>query len=126
MTKPTFTKEYKAIEDVLLNHYSKGNIEADSSIQKPAFHEVAAMYNVDDNGDLAGGPVAESLFPAVDSFDKSENPLVAIAYIDIAGNAASARVDSDNISGYGFSDYFNLLKVQGKWQIINKIFHSNY
>ncbi|AXQ78949.1 hypothetical protein DDV21_007555 [Streptococcus chenjunshii] len=57
---------------------------------------------------------------------KNQTPLVAIAYIDISGSAAFARADSDGISGYGFTDYFNLLKIQGKWQVVNKMFVSNY
>lgn len=82
---------------------------------KPAFHKVATMYSVDENGALTGGPVTKSLFPVIDNhFTPSENPSVAIAYIDIISNATSARVDTDNLSGYGFTDYFHLLKINGK------------
>lgn len=127
MTKPTYTQDYKAIEHLLLNQYSEGGKQAKSEIMKPAFNEVATMYSVDENGNLAGGPVAESLFPVIDNhFKPSENPTVAIAYIDITGTAAAARVDTDNLSGYGFTDYFNLLKVNGKWTIVSKIFHGHY
>ncbi|OOF41431.1 hypothetical protein BKK47_01280 [Rodentibacter mrazii] len=127
MTKPTYTTEYKAIEQVLLNEYSEGGKQAKSEIMQPAFHEVATMYSVDENGAIAGGSVTESLFPVIDNhFTPSENPTVAIAYIDITGNAASARVDTDNLSGYGFTDYFNLLKINGTWQIVSKIFHAHY
>lgn len=127
MTKPTYTTEYKAIEQVLLNEYSEGGKQAKSEIMKPAFHDVATMYSVGENGELAGGAVTESLFPVIDNhFTPSENPTVAIAYIDITGNAAAARVDTDNLSGYGFTDYFNLLKINGKWQVVSKIFHGHY
>lgn len=126
MTKPTYTTEYKAIEQVLLNQYAEGSKQANSEIMKPAFHEVATMYNVDEKGALVGGAVAESLYPVVDNHFKPSNPTVAIAYIDITGSAASARVDSDNLSGYGFTDYFNLLKINGKWQVVSKIFHAHY
>lgn len=127
MTKPTYTADYKAIEHILLNEYSEGGKQAKSEIMKPAFHDVATMYSVNENGELQGGAVAESLFPGIDEhFTPSENPIVAIAYIDISGTAASARVDTDNLSGYGFTDYFNLLKVNGKWIIVSKIFHGHY
>lgn len=127
MTKPTFTADYKAIEHVLLNEYSEGGKQAKSEIMRPAFHELATMYNADENGNLAGGLVTETLFPTIDNhFKPSENPTVAIAYIDISGTAASARVDTDNLSGYGFTDYFNLLKINGKWTIVSKIFHGHY
>ncbi len=127
MTKPTFTTEYKAIENLLLNQYSEGGKQANSEMMRPAFNDVATMYSVAENGDLAGGTVTETLFPTIDNhFTPSENPTVAIAYIDIVGTAASARVDTDNLSGYGFTDYFNLLKVNGKWTIVSKIFHAHY
>ena len=127
MTKPTYATDYKAIENVLLKQYAAGCIQAKSDVMKPAFHDVATMYSVNENGELQGGAVAESLFPGIDEhFTPSENPIVAIAYIDISGTAASARVDTDNLSGYGFTDYFNLLKINGKWTIVSKIFHGHY
>ncbi|MBN6066606.1 nuclear transport factor 2 family protein [Aggregatibacter actinomycetemcomitans] len=126
MNKPTYTADYKAIEHVLLSHYAEGGKQAKSEIMKPAFHDVATMYSVGENGELAGGPVAESLFPVIDNHFKPSDPTVAIAYIDITGTAASARVDTDNLSGYGFTDYFNLLKINGKWQVVSKIFHAHY
>ncbi|WP_235424659.1 nuclear transport factor 2 family protein [Chelonobacter oris] len=55
-----------------------------------------------------------------------KTPKVAIAYIDIGGTAASARVDTDDLNGFGFADYFNLLKIEGKWTIVSKIFHTHY
>lgn len=125
--KPTFTAEYKAIENLLLNQYSEGGKQAKSEIMKPAFHDVATMFSVSENGNLTGGAVGKTLFPTIDNhFKPSDNPVVAIAYIDIVGTAASARVDTDNLSGYGFTDYFNLLKVNGTWTIVSKIFHAHY
>ncbi|TDQ57977.1 putative lumazine-binding protein [Mesocricetibacter intestinalis] len=127
MTKPTYTQDYKAIEHLLINQYSEGGKQAKSEIMRPAFHKVATMYNADENGQLSGGAVADTLFPTIDNhFKPSDNPRVAIAYIDISGTAASARVDTDELSGYGFTDYFNLLKIDGKWIIISKIFHAHY
>ena len=49
----------------------------------------------------------------------------AIVGIDIVGSAASARVDSDNLSGFRFSDSFHLLKVNGAWTIVSKIYHTH-
>lgn len=127
MSKPTYTTDYKAIENVLLKQYAAGCIQAKSDVMKPAFHDVATMYSVNENGELQGGVVAESLFPGIDEhFTPSENPTVVIGFINITGTAASARVDGDNISGYGFTDYFHLLKINGKWTIVSKIFHGHY
>ena len=127
MTKPTFINDYQAIAKILTEQYGEGGKQAKSSIMASAFNEKAAMYSVDEQGKLSGGAVAESLFPVIDThFKPSPNAQAAIAYIDISGTAASARVDTNDLSGFGFTDYFNLLKVEGKWTIINKIFHTHY
>lgn len=111
----------------MLNHYIEGVKQAKSALMKPAFHPAAIMYSVNAQGELAGGAVGESLFPAIDEhFKPSENPKVVIAYIDITGSAAAARVDADDMNGGGFADYFSLLKVQGQWVIVGKVFHPHY
>lgn len=43
----------------------------------------------------------------------------------MAGTAANARVDSENVAGQRFTDFFNLLKIDGRWIIVNKIYHMH-
>lgn len=126
MDKQTYTENYKSIENILLNLYIKGCIESNSEIMKPAFSEKATMYSIDENGNISGGLVSETLFPGIDSFSQSVNPRAVVSYINIIGTAASARVDADNIGGHGFTDYFNLLKINGEWKIISKVFQGHY
>ena len=98
MTNPTFVEDYNAIVDVL-NKYNGGCAKADSSIMKPAFSDHATIFGID-NGKLSGGPI-EALFKAIDTaFRPSPEAKAAIVRIDIVGTAASARVDTDNVSGY--------------------------
>ena len=47
-----------------------------------------------------------------------------IADIDIVGSVASVRLELDNWTGNKFTDLFNLLKVDGEWKIMNKVFLS--
>ncbi|WP_372238005.1 nuclear transport factor 2 family protein [Pseudomonas sp. R4-39-08] len=49
----------------------------------------------------------------------------AIVNVDIVGTAASARVDTNDISGFCFTDFFNLLKVEGQWAVVSKIYHTH-
>jgi hypothetical protein len=123
MTNTTYVQEYNAIVDVL-NQYSEGGAKADSKIMKPAFNEQATMYGVQD-GKLVGGAI-ENLYDIIDTaFRPSPEATAAIVRIDIVGTAASARVDTDNISGFRFTDFFNLLKVEGKWTVVSKIYHTH-
>jgi hypothetical protein len=46
-----------------------------------------------------------------------------IASIDLNGTVATARVELYNWSGHRFTDQFTLLKYEGEWKIISKVFY---
>jgi len=124
MSKPTYVQEYQAIAEVL-NKYIEGCKQAKSSIMKPAFSHLATMYSVGTDGKLAGGAIP-ILFDGVDKdFRPSPDAQAAIVRIEIVGTAASARIDANDVSGISFTDFFHLLKVEGKWTVISKIFHTH-
>ncbi|MES2350527.1 MAG: nuclear transport factor 2 family protein [Pseudomonadota bacterium] len=125
MSKPTDVKDYQAITQVL-NKYIEGCKQARSSIMKPAFSEKATIFSVDAKGKLTGGPIQE-LFDGIDNppFHPSPEAQSVIVKVDIVGTAASARIDSNDVSGFSFSDFFHLLKVEGKWTIVSKIYHTH-
>jgi hypothetical protein len=124
MSKPTYVREYKAIVDVL-NQYNEGGKRAESSIMKPAFSEQATIFGVDADGKLSGGAI-QGLFDTIESaFHPSPEAQGVIVNIDIVGTAASARIDTNDISGFCFTDFFNLLKVEGKWTVVSKIYHTH-
>ncbi|MDZ5633882.1 nuclear transport factor 2 family protein [Janthinobacterium sp. GMG1] len=124
MNNTTFVQDYQAIVAVL-NQYNAGGAQADSSIMRPAFSGQATIFGVDGDDQLTGGPI-EGLFEIIDSaFRPSPQARAAIVRVDIVGTAASARVDTDDISGFRFTDFFNLLKVQGEWTIVSKIYHTH-
>ncbi|MFG6203318.1 nuclear transport factor 2 family protein [Pseudomonas retamae] len=123
MTTPTYVQEYNAIVAVL-NQYNEGGAKADSTLMKPAFNPQATMFGVD--GERLVGGAIQNLYDVIDtSFRPSPEAQAAIVRIDIVGTAASARVDTDNVSGFRFTDFFNLLKVEGQWTIVSKIYHTH-
>lgn len=122
MSKPTYVAEYNAIVEIL-NKYNQGGKQADSSIMKPAFNEQATIFGVDADNKLIGGPI-QGLFEVIDhDFSPSPDAQGVIVNIDIVGTAASARIDTNDISGFCFTDFFNLLKIDGKWTVVSKIYH---
>ena len=124
MTKPKYVQEYNAIVEVL-NQYNEGGKQARSSIMKPAFSEQATIFGIDGDSKLTGGPI-QGLFDTIDSaFRPSPEAQAVIASIDIVGTAASARIDTNDISGFCFTDFFHLLKVEGKWTVVSKIYHTH-
>jgi len=46
-----------------------------------------------------------------------------ITNIDIESTIATARVELDNWIGHKFTDMFTLLKTEGEWKIISKVFY---
>lgn len=123
VSKPTYVQEYQAITEVL-NKYIEGCKQAKSSTMKPAFNQHATMYSVGADGKLAGGAIP-ILFEGIDKdFHPSPDAQAAITRIEIVGMAASARIDANDMSGISFTDFFHLLKVEGKWTVVNKIFYT--
>lgn len=49
-------------------------------------------------------------------------PLIQIETLDVTGDAATVKV-VDEMSGVRFSDYLSLLKIDGRWMIVNKLYH---
>ncbi|WP_421506037.1 nuclear transport factor 2 family protein [Erwinia rhapontici] len=124
LSGPTYVQEYKAITEVL-NKYIEGCKQAKSSIMKPAFSKNATMFSVGDDGKLVGGPI-QGLFNGIDKdFRPSPDAQAAITRIEIVGSAASARIDANDMSGISFTDFFHLLKVEGKWTVVSKIFYTH-
>ena len=46
-----------------------------------------------------------------------------IESVDVTGNAAQAKIVLDYPTAR-LTDYMTLLKIDGQWKIVNKIFHS--
>ncbi|MQB07278.1 nuclear transport factor 2 family protein [Agrobacterium tumefaciens] len=122
MSELTYVQEYNAIAEVL-GHYIDGNATASSAKMKPAFHESATIYGLWDGAVF--GPEIQKLFDVVDTFPQSPNAKAVITSLDIVGIAASARVDSDDVAGSRFTDFFNLLRVNGKWTIVSKLYYAH-
>lgn len=110
-------------EDIVatIQHYVEGAIAGKGELMKPAFHEEATIYGYVGEG-LFSGPI-QNLYDWNDSNGPATNLQARIVEIDIVGTVASVRVESDNWTGYRFTDFFNLLKVDGQWKIMNKVFH---
>ena len=72
--------------------------------------------------DLFAGPI-QKLFDWNDKNGPATELETKIASIDIVGTIATVRLESDNWTGHKFTDFFTLLKVEGTWKIMNKVFY---
>ena len=112
--------EYEAIAAVV-QHYIDGACAGSGKTMKKAFRDE----------DWIMGAMADASFiaPIQELFDRTDKRGPApelkahIAAIDIANTAATVRLELDQWAGRRFTDFFTLVKVDGKWLIANKVFH---
>ena len=103
-------QDYDAITQ-LIQHYINGAKSGIGSDMKPAFHDDATIYGYVGN-DLFAGPI-QGLYDWNDTNGAAKYLVATIVSIDIVGTVASVRLESDNWTGHRFTDFFNLLKVDG-------------
>lgn len=105
----------------LMQHYINGARSGKGAEMKPAFHDDATIYGYV-GPDLFAGPI-QGLYDWNDENGPAKDIESRIVHIDIVGTVANVRLESDNWTGHRFTDFFNLLKVNGQWKIMNKVFH---
>ena len=119
-TAPTRVDEYDAITRTI-QHYIDGARSGRGDDMKPAFHEDATIFGYVGE-DLFAGPI-QGLFEWNDENGPAAEVETRIASIETFGTIAMARLEIDNWTGHRFTDLFTLLKVDGNWKIMNKVFH---
>ncbi len=112
--------EYDVIADVV-QHYIDGAKSGKGDDMKPAFHEDATVFGYV-GADLFAGPI-QNLFAWTDQNGPATGLKALIASIDLIDTVATVRLELDNWTGFRFTDLFTLLKVDGEWKIMNKVFH---
>ncbi len=104
-----------------IQHYIDGGKSGRGEDMKPAFHADATIFGYIGD-DLFAGPI-QGLFDWNDENGPAAELTAKIASIDIEGTVATARLELDNWTGHQFTDFFTLLKVDGEWKIMNKVFY---
>ncbi|MGH7711876.1 MAG: nuclear transport factor 2 family protein [Gemmatimonadaceae bacterium] len=106
-----------------LEHYLLGHATGDGAHFRVVFHPDSKLYFNRDgkfsmrtsDDYIAGAPGK----PAADEAQRKRR----IVNVDVTGDAAVAKVELDYPNAL-LTDYFTLLKVDGKWMIMNKIFNT--
>jgi len=105
-----------------LEHYIQGHATGDGSHMRIAFHPVARLYwsNADT---LATRTLDEYVagMPGKPAPDESARKR-RVDRIDVTGNAAMGKIILDYPDAY-LVDYMSLVKTNGEWRIVNKIFN---
>ena len=109
-----------ALVETTLNNYLTGDTQKDYETLEKAFHPQADMKYVSSK---SGYQVYNALevFAAEKGRAPEKNRSNHIAYISITGKAAHAKLEI-TYPEITVVDYVNLLKIEGQWKIVNKIF----
>lgn len=114
-------KDYQEIKNVVMQ-YVNGCVTGDVELTKKAFHKDAVMYGYL-NGELSAGSI-ENLYPAIKSLGAASETKSEVDVMEVIGTAATVRVILENWHGLSFTDFHSLVKIDGKWTIVAKIFHQ--
>jgi hypothetical protein len=115
--------ETEAIRQTL-QYYLDGHVTGDPEIMAKAFHPTARLQYIR-NGEASvrslesylGGMSGE---PASDESERDRRILM----VDYLGTVAVAKIELD-YPRVVFTDYMQLLKIDGEWKIVNKIYHAH-
>ena len=117
---PNDINEYAAIAEAV-QPYIDGAKSGRGDDMKPSFHKDATIFGYVGE-DLFAGPI-QQLFAWNDQNGAATELQAQIASIDLNGTVATVRLELDNWTGSRYTDLFTLLKVDGEWKIMNKVFH---
>jgi hypothetical protein len=117
---PINLNEYDAIAKTI-ECYINGAKSGRGDDMKLAFHPDATIFGYID-GDLFAGPI-QKLFDFNDQNGPASEIQHWIINIDLIGTVATVRLEIDHWTGHRFSDLFTLLKIDGNWKIMNKVFY---
>jgi len=116
----TNMSHYDAITRVI-QQYIDGARSGRGEDMRPAFHKDATIFGYV-GAELFAGPI-QQLFTWNDENGAATGIKVQIASIDIIDSVAAVRLEVDDWIGLRFTELFTLLKLDGEWKIMNKVFH---
>ena len=106
-----------------LENYIKGHATGDGEYMRKAFHTDGNLIFIREGNfttrsfaDYIGGFSGK---PAADEAGRKRS----IESIDVSGNAAAAKIILDYPTTR-FVDYMTLLKINGEWKIVAKVFYA--
>lgn len=127
ITKTAETDSFAELEAVkkALQPYITAAKTGDGKLSRTAFFDHANIVGT--VGGEFSAPDADAFSENVTSIGGSPDVQHQIAWIDISGPAAAAKVEFINWAGFRFTDFFVLYKKDDEWKISGKVYdsHSN-
>ncbi|WP_180700030.1 nuclear transport factor 2 family protein [Pseudomonas crudilactis] len=116
------TAEYNAVI-ATASQYVEGLRIGSAQGVAQAFHKEAVMYGFT-NGELLGGPI-KNLFDFVEKNGAAPEISTRLDVLAITPTTAVVRVDMETDAiGADYNDYLTLIKIDGVWKVIAKVYHQ--
>ncbi|WP_331691266.1 nuclear transport factor 2 family protein [Pseudomonas sp. ZY71] len=116
------TAEYNAVI-ATANQYVEGLRIGSAQGVAQAFHKEAVMYGFT-NGELLCGPI-KNLFDFVEKNGAAPEISTRLDVLAITPTTAVVRVDMETDAiGADYNDYLTLIKINGVWKVIAKVYHQ--
>lgn len=113
--------EKKKIKKAIMEYYHEGHVKSDPKLYDEILHDAWKIFYLNEKGELeqADKKTYMSWYDPKEN-DTTLNWKTTIEYIDVSEELASVKLRIEN-QKFGYVDYFNLMKIDGKWWIVHKI-----
>lgn len=114
-------EEYEAVLSVLQN-YTESLKAGNVNMCQQSFHQDAIMYGHWEDAFIEGR--IQNLYDSIAKYGSAPEIKTRIDILNKVGNMALARITYEkNAAGKDGTDFHALMKVDGQWKIITKLFH---
>jgi hypothetical protein len=115
--------EYEAVVSAVLDGYVQGLKEGNFDKVMTSFHPDATMYGY--TGDVLSAGSIHNLTAYMDQFGPGKDMTSHIDVFGMTTTMAVVRLELENAAcGLNYTDYHGMMKFDGKWKIVSKMFHA--
>ncbi|UCE10768.1 MAG: nuclear transport factor 2 family protein [Candidatus Thorarchaeota archaeon] len=113
--------EEASIKKAIMEYYHEGHVQYRPELYDEILHDEWKFFYFNREGNLE--IVDKRAYKSWYEPEKIEEGLewkTEFLYVDVTGNNAAVKLKIGN-QKVQYTDYFNMLKIEGKWWIVNKI-----
>lgn len=114
-------KEVEDIKKIIMDYYHEGHVKADPKLYEEVLHDSWKFFMFDDKDNLK--IVDKKEYCSWYDPEKVDTNLqwdTEFFYIDVFEKNAQVKLKIETQT-FGYLDYFNLMKINGKWWIVHKL-----
>ncbi len=116
------TAEVAAVAAVM-DAYIAGTRNRDVASLKKIFHKDALMTGYFGSHLGIGSP--QPFFDELETNEIAADYAAQVTSVEVIGATAMGQIVEDNLMGLSFVNNFHLIKVDGAWLIISKLYHHD-